>query len=41
MPVDLAEAANAQDLAGRLAEWIRAAGCERGKRLGLLEAWPR
>jgi hypothetical protein len=30
----------AQDLAEWAAGWIRAFGCEHGKRAGLIEAWP-
>jgi hypothetical protein len=40
-PADLAEGATAQQLAGWSVEWIRAYGCERAKRAGLVEAWPR
>lgn len=40
-PADLAAGATAQDLAAWAIDWIAAFGCERGKRLGLLEAWPR
>jgi hypothetical protein len=37
----LKESATGQDLAGWLLEWIGYAGCERGKRAALIEAWPK
>ena len=40
-PADLADTATAQDLASWAADWIGAFWCERDKRAGLLEAWPR
>jgi hypothetical protein len=40
-PADLAEGATAQDLAAWAADWIGAFWCERDKRAGLLDAWPR
>ena len=39
--VDLVEGANAQQPAVWSVEWISAYGCERAKRAGLVEAWPR
>lgn len=38
---DLPEGATGQDLAAWAGDWIAAFGCERSKRAGLLEAWPR
>ena len=40
-PADLQEGASAQDLATWSTAWIRAYGCERSRRAGLVEAWPR
>jgi hypothetical protein len=33
--------ATARELADVLMEWVRFGACERAKRIGLLEAWPR
>lgn len=40
-PADLGPLATAQDLATWAVEWIGAYGCERGKRVALIAAWPR
>lgn len=40
-PGDLAAGATALDLAKWTAEWIDSYGCERSKRAGLIEAWPK
>jgi hypothetical protein len=40
-PADLPDMATARELADALLEWIRYGACERGKRVGLLNAWPR
>lgn len=41
VPDDLADGSTALDLAKWAADWIDAYGCERSKRAGLIEAWPR
>lgn len=40
-PADLESNASAQQLSAWTVEWIGAYGCERAKRAGLVEAWPR
>lgn len=40
-PAPLGESITAQDLAEWTVLWIGTAGCERSKRVGLIEAWPR
>lgn len=40
-PADPADGATAKDLSLWTVGWVQAYGCERSKRAGLLEAWPR
>jgi hypothetical protein len=40
-PGDLPDMATGRELAEWGVGWVKAYACERGKRIGLLEAWPR
>lgn len=40
-PSELRAGATAQDLAAWTMEWIGAYWCERERRVGLIEAWPK
>ena len=40
-PDDLAEPAPQRELEAWAAQWIGAYGCEKSKRMGLIDSWPR